>query len=294
MSFQDFFLLVNKWHPEYTDTVSSAKIFEIETEDVIECQTRVEYQLKNYPQYCLLPFQSIIIRYHNYPMVLMISDPRDDLLGYFVDRNVWIFIPWVNFKAEFISNGDDYNSIEDKDVINSIRDDSYIFIAGKIVPDAYEAAISFQYHCSSIMGVDEITRDIRSRHGTAVIYDLFNNNLPIFINWICGNLLLLNHPDKFVVQVDSVQKPRYPWETEEGDGSDSTYILMRPDQIQKIAGSNNLGSKKMPHQRRRHFRTLGSDYYKKKKGQTIVIPATWIGETQIQKGDKIYKVLIDK
>jgi hypothetical protein len=294
MSIEDFTLLVKIWHHEYSAIIDSAKIFELRLDSVINAQSQVKYQLDNYPGYCLLPFQSIIIKYDDYPMVLMISDPESDLIGYFVSRNIWIFMPWKNFIHEFKLDDSYTESIEYSEMINYIPSNSFRFIAGLTVPDGYKREIHFKYHCASIMTIDSIIRDIRGRSDMNIIYSMFNEASSAFIEWIYGNLLLLNQPERRIVQVDDILKYQYP---EENFLYPSTYILMKPDEIRKIAGLSKAfnGTAKTPHERRRHFRTLESNYFKNKRGETIVIPATWIGqETQFQKGDKIYKVLLDK
>lgn len=49
------------------------------------------------------------------------------------------------------------------------------------------------------------------------------------------------------------------------------------------------------HERRRHTRTFRSDFYKNKKGDTIVIEATWVGPTEHFDGpfNRFYKVRLD-
>lgn len=56
-----------------------------------------------------------------------------------------------------------------------------------------------------------------------------------------------------------------------------------------------IGGIKVGHERRRHTRTFKSDYYKNKKGETIVIEPTWIGPTEYFDGpfNRLYKVRLD-
>lgn len=51
---------------------------------------------------------------------------------------------------------------------------------------------------------------------------------------------------------------------------------------------------KVGHERRRHTRTFRSDYYKHRKGETIIIDACWVGPTEHFDPDnnRLYKVLL--
>lgn len=55
------------------------------------------------------------------------------------------------------------------------------------------------------------------------------------------------------------------------------------------------GNVKVGHERRRHTRTFRSDFYKNKKGETIIIEATWVGPTEHFDGpfNRFYKVRLD-
>lgn len=63
----------------------------------------------------------------------------------------------------------------------------------------------------------------------------------------------------------------------------------------KRESDGDFGNKKAPHERRRHTRTFRSDFYKNKKGETIIIEPTWIGPTESFNPDKnrLYKVRLD-
>ncbi len=75
------------------------------------------------------------------------------------------------------------------------------------------------------------------------------------------------------------------------------FILMTPGEIKakyfphEVPGA---GSPKSPHYRRAHYRTLSSDFYKNRKGSTILIPASWIGTEEARIGNRHYRVLLDR
>jgi hypothetical protein len=60
-------------------------------------------------------------------------------------------------------------------------------------------------------------------------------------------------------------------------------------------GGNDGSCKVAPHERRRHTRTFRSDYYKNRKGETIIIEPIWIGPIESYDPEKkrMYKVLLN-
>lgn len=74
------------------------------------------------------------------------------------------------------------------------------------------------------------------------------------------------------------------------------YTLLTPDQIRRklgLADRVHQGGTKTPHERRRHMRILRSDKFVNKKGQALIIPATWIGDREKIIGNKRYIVRTD-
>jgi len=53
------------------------------------------------------------------------------------------------------------------------------------------------------------------------------------------------------------------------------------------------GSKKAPHERRGHYRTYRSDRYVNKKGKTVYIAPIWVGQSETERGGKVYSVRLD-
>lgn len=75
------------------------------------------------------------------------------------------------------------------------------------------------------------------------------------------------------------------------------YTILSPNEIRTKLGlikPEGQRNSPVPHERRSHYRTLNSDFFSKKKGQTIVVKATWIGESEKVVGNKRYRVLLDK
>ena len=73
------------------------------------------------------------------------------------------------------------------------------------------------------------------------------------------------------------------------------YTLLTPKEIRERLRLPPLqeGGPKTPHERRRHYRTLRSEFFKHKQGQTIVIPACWVGPSEALHGAHRYKVRLD-
>ncbi len=95
------------------------------------------------------------------------------------------------------------------------------------------------------------------------------------------------------------------------------YTILRPEEIRKKMGlSVKVGDRNspVPHERRRHERFLSDPVYSKdengekliakvipyghRKGESyfkkVIVPATWIGSSETVKGNKRYKVLLNK
>lgn len=74
------------------------------------------------------------------------------------------------------------------------------------------------------------------------------------------------------------------------------YTILTPHEIrQKLRMPEHIhqGGTKIPHERRRHPRKLRSDKFVNKQGETIIIPATWVGDREKIIGNKRYVVRTD-
>jgi hypothetical protein len=75
-----------------------------------------------------------------------------------------------------------------------------------------------------------------------------------------------------------------------------TYTLLRPSEIRKRLNLPPLEAHgpKRPHERRRHSRTYRDGRYKAMKGKTVMIPATWVGDSEAVIGNHRYRILLDR
>lgn len=110
-------------------------------------------------------------------------------------------------------------------------------------------------------------------------------------------VMILNTPSRFVFEI-SPAKGRNNVKKILRTQDRPIYTLLTPDEIKKRYGldgaqGDGTGKSKVPHPRRRHLRTLHSEKFRHKQGQTITIPACWVGPEEKQIGNKIYRVRLD-
>jgi hypothetical protein len=104
----------------------------------------------------------------------------------------------------------------------------------------------------------------------------------------------INLPSNLIVEISANSKTPKPKGVPRSNARPH-YVLLKPGEIRTkyIGFDTGEGTKKTAHERRRHLRLLSSDYYVNKKGQYIVIPASWIGKTEYTQDHKTYKVILD-
>lgn len=76
----------------------------------------------------------------------------------------------------------------------------------------------------------------------------------------------------------------------------ANYTILEPERIRKVMRlplSAEKGLAKRPHERRSHLRRLHSERFTHKRGEFIVIPATWIGPSESVIGGRRYRVILD-
>ena len=129
---------------------------------------------------------------------------------------------------------------------------------------------------------------------------LANAVLRKFID-ACKVFALINSPNRFVVEVSSskidAERNKKPTIKIPRSHERPQYTLLTVKEIKELFGEENHASGShaapIPHERRRHFRRLSSDYFKNKKGSIIMIPACWVGECEKIVGTKKYRVVVD-
>lgn len=111
-------------------------------------------------------------------------------------------------------------------------------------------------------------------------------------------LMLINkNPEYFILE----RSPAKVRQTKKGRITRSPdrphFVPLKPEAIRKIMGvkpsveSEPTGRK--PHERRRHWRTLKSERFTRKRGERILIEAQWIGPSDVYVGKTRYRVRLD-
>jgi hypothetical protein len=110
-------------------------------------------------------------------------------------------------------------------------------------------------------------------------------------------VLFFNQPHSFVVEASPI-KPRQTKTGRVTRSHDRPHFTILPagEVRQKLGlpqATPGTRGTPTPHERRRHWRTLKSEKYTRKKGQRILIPASWVGPSEAKVGNKYYKVRFD-
>lgn len=150
--------------------------------------------------------------------------------------------------------------------------------------------------------------------------EFINNNSLQNVIAAYHEIIYFNRPNRFVLQ----QKPAKIIKPKKNKILRShqrpIYTILKPDQIREKMGlknpfssSHGFGKTKRPHERRRHWRHLSDDIYSKnedgekiepkiipsgpRRGEVyykkVLVPNTWVGPSQNQVGNKIYKVMLN-
>ena len=112
-------------------------------------------------------------------------------------------------------------------------------------------------------------------------------------------VMYFNAPNRFIVEKSAVKVPKNHLKSKMVIRSHErpTYTLLTPKDaraLMRLTEPGATGKHVTPHERRRHRRTLKSDKFVNKQGQTIVIPASWVGPSESVVGNKKYKILLEK
>lgn len=133
---------------------------------------------------------------------------------------------------------------------------------------------------------------------------------------------IINYPKNFILEKtsDKIRKSTKSFKKIARAHQRPTYTVLTPDKIRQIMGLSQPGAgiaggrKKRPHDRRQHDAFLSNDKYRfdikgrliepkvipygSRVGQLyfkkIRIPAIWVGASEVKKGNKIYRVILDK
>lgn len=111
-----------------------------------------------------------------------------------------------------------------------------------------------------------------------------------------AEVLYFNSPDRFVLEKTPVKEKKQNQQKHiPRSHQRPVYTLLTPTEIrERLSIIEPTGKHPTPHERRRHIRRLSSEVFTKKKGQVIIIPATWVGPSEKTVGRHHYKVVLDR
>ena len=131
-----------------------------------------------------------------------------------------------------------------------------------------------------------------SRHRHDVMRDVATDALKAI-----QEVILFNTPDRFPLEISPTKMKKAKNGRVLRSHQRPKYSLLKPSAIRKMMRVKEPGmtpgTKKRPHERRRHLRTYRSDRYKAAKGKTVLIDAQWVGPTEAVVGSKRYRVITD-
>lgn len=247
-----------------------------------------------------LPFRTVAVEDTASMVILHDIDPN--ARGVYVEREFMEFLPLDNLESEEFREGkapvDLMHVLYSREQIERQRGKVAIF-KGKI---CYTHFSSMKHMLGG--GIEEVLvadkARVAARFRMPITDSLESRRLLSNIGTAIEEVIYFNSPDRFIVESRpakvkhregrslkiprSVERPQY--------------ILLKPQEIRQrlhLPGvGNGHGSTKAPHERRRHYRTLKSEKFVNKKGETIVVKGTWVGPSEATVEGRVYKVLFDR
>ena len=260
-------------HPDLVRYLNDAKLFVFPGNPADFIPKKIESgKEKELIEGFFLPFPTIALE-DDCGVVLLHVDPNSEDNT----RNIEAF--------DFICNQDGYGQLSVMMVDTfKYRGDQEAPIGIYAYDDAYAAILDKN---------DNVVRVTNLSESSVPDNDRFRNVATAFYE-----VMILNTPDRFVFEIAPTrirENSKKILRTHDRP----IYTLLTPGEIKKRYGMDGVqsqhasGGGKTSHPRRRHRRVLRSDVFKHKQGQTIIIPACWVGPEEKQIGNKIYRVRLD-
>jgi hypothetical protein len=300
MMFDKFCKFVERHAPELEPVARQAKIFLIEDDSILTkplTETEIEFANKNF----ILPFPVVAIE--DGTSCIILADIKPDTHGIETVRQFAEIIPMKNDNIEYRhESGIDEESIEFTKRMNDKDDDfgkgDYFITTGNLTLTLLDnnGATSAKGHVEIktmelllASGEVEDWTYAQDKHSRTKFRDIAR---------AYEYLVILNSPDRFLLKCSKAKsnkcKPKKKKKMLKRVHERPLYTFLRPKEIREVMMIHRGDTvKNVPHERRRHYRTLKSDFYQEKQGQTIIIAAQWIGESEAQVGNHIYKVMLD-
>lgn len=305
MIFDQVCSVVESHMPPLSDLMRKVKIFSFpyKAQDILPNvldQKEADYLRDNF----FLPFQHVAIE--DSASCTLVWDDKPEAKGSRVPRH---FIDCMELSTGISEFGDDS---QDKTTEQEYKQFQKIFpeavlISGGIVdymiaiPEDTEHGFQIRGHVawSTLASKQQIYysqegSEIKRQYVEAVL-----RNARVALS----EIFYFNNPSRFVMETKTVKQPHKPKKKNRNRLARSRhrplYTLLTPKEIrEKFDIKEPEGEKRDspdPHHRRRHSRTYPDDPNKwpKAHGKTIIIPAKWIGPSEVIKDGKRYKVRLD-
>jgi len=258
--------------------VSSCKIFKLD--DVTNYTAN---GLNSFDEF-FLPFPTVCIMHEGNPNITILQDSYKDQMGM--------------GEREFITFY--YDVFVDEGPLKG-KECAFIFI-GTVTEHnpKYRMIITHLKQAITIKGLKVI-----STHDTDGLGNIFTQQeLEFFKEFMNSPIVrsvqffatLNGDNKKFILEERSISQYKSDGKKIARSDERPKFTILNPDVIRTTMGitkPEGTGSAKCPHERRRHPRILKSDFFKNKKGDKIIIPATWIGDKESIIGNKKYIVRTD-
>lgn len=289
MFFDKLAKLVEKKLPPLVDFVESAKLFVFDgvPHEVLPKELNDE-EVGLLKDVFFLPFRTTAVE--DKAGVVIIRDEEKGQIGIGKKRSFLVF------------------DVLSRNTLKAYRDDS------KNTVDLPEGE---EFYCLTIGGVDQVVveggkkfllgghidrlymsdgDDTKEVPGAGVVKEAVDSFL-INSATALQEVFYFNNPGRFVVESSNAR-----WLRGHNKGrvrrshERPNYVLLKPKEIRslmKLPEPVSGRGSPAPHERRTHLRTLTSERFVNKRGQRILIPATWVGPSEMTVGSKHYKVLLN-
>jgi hypothetical protein len=307
MIFDKFCGLVERHFPVLLDTVADAKIFyfpalphEVLPKEVI---------FNDYKDTFFLPFQTVVIEDKG-SMILLVDD-APDTIG-LSERRLFIECMPVsndynNYSHDYIPPGSEDLVRENFELMAKRYAGHYLIHIGtiKLLPkeDNPEGfMIDGSLHTSHLVSKRTCIKTIEFNPDKEAYKEMGESAIRNAATAI-EEIMFFNVPSRFILEEapTKISPSRF---TKSGSlkrllrsPDRPLYTLLTPFEIRAKLGlttkSEKEGGTVEGHYRRRHFRTLRSDVFTHMKDKRIVVSATWVGESEVERGGKRYKIMLE-
>lgn len=300
MIFDRFCGIVERLFPELRKLAEGAHIFEF-PEDTPWLDPQDTENLPEMNDIFFLPFPTIAVEHGK--ILIILHDLEKDAVGLDQYREFLIFIRADDRERDSPRKEEFLKRVFEPFGVSAQQ--TYIVRIGEIRLERHDSTPASYKATGALHSFTLCTRDRILAHVTELEkIDPTEKSARTAIDIASRAILKVmrfNRPDRFILEVSPVtkKKPQKPGGKIPRSDDRPKYTLLTPTEIRvkmglpKPSSGTGTGTSKIPHERRRHYRTFRSDHFKEAKGKTIIIPATWVGAHEVIRGNKRYSVILD-